>query len=454
MIKKNDEFTVKIEDIGIDGEGIGKVDGYPLFIKDAIKGDLVRVKVMKAAKNYGYGRLLEVIEPSEDRIEPVCPVSKSCGGCQIQEMKYESQLEFKKNKVKNNIERIGKLKGFDIFDTIGMDYPYEYRNKSQFPVGKDKDGEIITGFYAGRTHSIIPCLDCKIGIKENKEILKIVLEHMKENNISPYNELDNSGDIRHILIRKGFKTGEIMVSIVVNGKKLNNSDKLVEKLVKINGMTDISINVNREKTNVILGKKIIQLYGNGYISDYLDGVKFQISPLSFYQVNPIQTEVLYNKALEYAGLTGNEIVMDLYCGVGTISLFLAKAAKKVIGVEIIKEAIDDAKENARINEIKNAEFYVGKAEEVIPRLYEENGIKADVVVVDPPRKGCDKKLLDTIIQMNPEKVVYVSCDSATLARDLNILCENNFVLDKVQPVDLFPHSVHVETIVALHRINS
>ncbi len=451
MIKKNDILSVFIEDMGSEGEGVAKVDGYALFIKDAIKGDKVKVKVMKASKNYGYARIEEIVEPSPDRVEPVCKEARRCGGCQIQEMDYNAQLLFKQNKVKNNLQRIGKLE-VEVLPTIGMEEPYHYRNKAQFPVGKDKEGNIIMGFYAGRTHNIIPCEDCAIGVSENKKVLEIVKEYMQENEITPYDEVSGNGLVRHILIRKGFKTGEIMVCVIINGDKLPKAEKLVEKLLTIEGMTSISYNVNKERTNRILGEKVVNLYGEGYISDYIGDVKFKISPLSFYQVNPVQTEKLYGKALEYADLTGDEIVWDLYCGVGTISLFLAKNAKKVYGVEIVPAAIEDAKENAKINNIQNSEFFVGKAEEIFPAHYKKYGEKADVIVVDPPRKGCDETLLRTIVEMSPKRLVYVSCDSATLARDLKYLTENGFKVEKVQPCDLFSHSSHVETVCLMSRV--
>ena len=454
-MQKNEEYIVDIEDIGVGGEGVGKIDGYPLFIKDAIPGDEIRVKVTKATKSYGYGRVMEILKPSPYRIEPKCSVARVCGGCQIQEMSYEKQLEYKKSKVRNNIERIGGIKDYEMFDTLGCESPFRYRNKAQFPIGRDKNGKIIAGFYAGRTHSIVECRDCMIGIEENKDILDIVIKHMEKYHIEPYNELTHKGLVRHVLIRKGFATGEIMVCIIINGDSLQASDMLVGELLEhIPGMTDISLNINKEKTNVILGKQLETLYGNGYITDYIGDVKFRISPLSFYQVNPAQTKVLYGKALEYAGLTGNEIVFDLYCGVGTISLFLAKSAKKVYGVEIVPQAIEDAKENAAINNIENVEFFVGKAEEVIPALYKNRGLRADVVVVDPPRKGCDQLLLDTIVEMSPEKIVYVSCDSATLARDLKILEAEGYKVRMVQPVDMFGNSVHVETVVLLSKLKS
>ncbi len=454
MLKKNDILEVTIEDMGSEGEGVAKADGYALFIKDAIKGDRLKVKVMKVSKSYGYARIEEILSPSSDRVEPVCKEARRCGGCQIQEMSYEAQLLFKQNKVKNNLQRIGGLKDVEVLPTIGMETPYNYRNKAQFPVGYDKDGNIVMGFYAGRTHSIIPCDDCVIGVAENKHILEIIKAYMTENKVTAYNELTGTGLVRHILIRKGFKTGEIMVCVIINGDKLPNHQMLVDKLLSVEGMTSISYNINKEKTNRILGEKVVNLYGEGYITDYIGDVKFKISPLSFYQVNPVQTEKLYGKALEYAGLTGDEIVWDLYCGVGTISLFLAKNAKKVYGVEIVPAAIADAKENAKINDIKNSEFYVGRAEEVFPAHFEKYGEKADVIVVDPPRKGCDEILLKTIVEMSPKRLVYVSCDSATLARDLKYLTENGFKVEKVQPCDMFPHSGHVETVVGLCRVSS
>ncbi len=455
MVKKNEEYIITIEDMGSDGEGIGKADGFTLFVKDALPGDVAKVKVIKEGKTYGYGRLMEIITPSPDRVEARCQVARQCGGCQIQQLSYEAQLAFKQNKVKNNLERIGKIEpsSYEMCTIIGMDEPYHYRNKAQFPVGLDKEGNIVTGFYAGRTHSIIPCDDCVIGDDINGSILSIIKLHLKQYNINPYDEEKHTGVVRHILIRKGFTTGEIMVCIIINGTELKASDKLVEKLKEVEGMKSISLNVNKDKTNVIMGKKVIDLYGEGYITDYIGDVKFRISPLSFFQVNPVQTRQLYGKALEFASLTGNEIVWDLYCGVGTISLFLAKSAKKVYGVEIVPEAIEDARKNADINGINNAEFFVGKAEEVVPKMYNKQGITADVVVVDPPRKGCDEKLLATMVEMNPERIVYVSCDSATLARDLKYLRENGYEVKTVQAVDMFPHTGHVETVCLLSKLH-
>ena len=461
-MNKNDIVTVEITDIGVSGEGIGHVDGYTLFIKDAVIGDVVEAKVMKAKKNYGYARLMKVITPSEYRVEPKCAFARRCGGGQIQEMSYDRQLVFKDQKIRGNLERIG---GFtkDQIDTVmqpvvGMEPPFGYRNKAQFPFGTDKEGNPITGFYAGRTHDIIANTDCALGVEQNKEILEIILQYMRENKIKSYDEKTGKGLIRHALIRYGFKTKEIMVCLVVNGKKLPKAERLIEKLIQIEGMTSITISPNTRRDNVIMGDSYEILWGQGYITDYIGNVKYQISPLSFYQVNPVQTEKLYGLALEYADLKGDETVWDLYCGIGTISLFLAQKAKQVYGVEIVPQAIDDAKENAKINAIDNAEFFVGKAEEVLPEYYaeyerEHNGetAHADVIVVDPPRKGCDETLLETIVKMQPEKVVYVSCDSATLARDLKYLCANGYEIKMCRGVDQFPQSVHVETVVLLSR---
>ena len=458
MLNKNDVVTVEITDIGVGGEGIGRVDGYTLFIKDAIIGDVVEAKVMKAKKNYGYAR----IHPSADRVEPKCAFARKCGGCQIQEMSYERQLAFKEQKIRGNLERIG---GFDrgkidaVMEPVeGMDEPFRYRNKAQFPFGTDKEGNPVTGFYAGRTHDIIANTECILGVEQNREILEIILQYMKENCVAAYDEKSGKGLIRHVLIRYGFTTKEIMVCLVISGTKLPKADRLIKKLTQLEGMTSITLSPNTRRDNVIMGNSYEVLWGQGFITDYIGNVKYQISPLSFYQVNPVQTEKLYGLALEYADLKGTETVWDLYCGIGTISLFLAQKAKQVYGVEIVPQAIEDAKNNAKINEINNAAFYVGKAEEVLPDYYEEYAkthggekARADVIVVDPPRKGCDETLLETIVKMEPEKVVYVSCDSATLARDLKYLCENGYEIRKVRGVDQFPETVHVETVVKLVR---
>lgn len=539
-MKKNDIFELEITDMGTDGEGIGHYDGMTFFVKDALIGDVITARVTKLKKNYGYARVEEIKTPSTFRIEPKCALHKRCGGCQIQALSYEKQLEFKNDKVRNNLMRIGGFSEDELSakmaPPVGIDDPYRYRNKAQFPVGRDKDGNIITGFYASRSHNIIPVDDCMLGVPVNKEILDIIKAWMNEYGIEPYDEVSRTGLVRHVLIRYGFTSKQIMVCLVINGDGLdskrrgenvnvscvasgkitdkrdrdrasynkandskasdsryNATDTLCERLSKIDGMTSISYNINKENTNVILGKKTVCIWGRSYIEDtihllsYPDftpqgtGITYQISPQSFYQVNPKQTEKLYSTALEFAGLTGKESVWDLYCGIGTISLFLSQRAKTVYGVEIVPQAIDDAKNNAKINGITNAEFFVGKAEEVLPEFYanakkstntlnisinkesetiqpetgvakqtdEADMLTPDVIVVDPPRKGCDEKCLDTMLKMEPQRIVYVSCDSATLARDLKILCEEKYELVKWQAFDQFSHTGHIETIVKL-----
>ena len=487
--RKNDVIEFDIIDYGNEGEGIGKTDAFTWFIKDTVIGDRVRASVMKLKKNYGYARLLEVIKPSRDRVEPPCKVARACGGCTLQASSYKSQLRFKENKVLSSLERIGGFSrdSYEYDGIIGMEEPFRYRNKAIFPVGKNKAGEVISGFYANHSHTIIENDDCLLGVKENKQILDIVLDFIRKFRIEVYDEDSHNGLVRNILIRKGFHTAELMVCIIINGDRLSHTSELVEALLSVEGMTSISLNINKAKTNVIMGKEMINLYGNGYIEDYIGDIKFRISPLSFYQVNPEQTFKLYSKALEYANLSGNEVVWDLYCGIGSISLFLARSARQVYGIEIIKEAIDDAIENARINGIDNASFYVGEAEKVLPKLYGDfesgkdksgdnegnkidggnvskvsdvsdkevvNKFAPDVMVVDPPRKGCDKLCLDTMIKMNPERIVYVSCDCATLARDARYLCENGYGLRRVCVVDQFGHTGHVEVITLLSKLDS
>lgn len=533
--KKNDIVRLTIEDIGNDGEGIGKAQGFTLFVKDAVIGDVIEARITKCKKNYGYARVEKVVTPSPFRVEPKCPFHRQCGGCQIQAMGYERQLVYKQNKVRNHLQRIGGFLPEQIDAVmepiVGMEEPWHYRNKAQYPVGYDREGNLVAGFYAGRTHDIIANTDCPLGPGENKVILEAVLAYMRENGVSAYRESTGEGLVRHVLIRTGFSSGEIMVCLVINGKKLPAEEKLVEKLLALQleretsadgceqsvscgeqktpckKIASISISINREKTNVIMGKEIRRLWGNGWIEDSLrvmdstvpgetggvgdanaengEKITFRISPLSFYQVNPRQTEKLYALALEYAGLTGKETVWDLYCGIGTISLFMAKRAKKVYGVEIIPQAIEDARENAGRNRITNAEFFVGKAEEVLPAFYsgkggsgspatgkecqeadaegngglEQEGLMReqmrhpDVIVVDPPRKGCDEKCLETMLAMQPERIVYVSCDPATLARDLKILCAGGYEMRRVRAVDQFGHTGHVETVVFLSRAN-
>lgn len=453
MLNKNDEVIIDIEDIGSDGEGIGKYQGYTLFVKNALPGDQVRVKVMKPKKNYGYARLLEVLQPSAYRVNPLCEVAGKCGGCSLQHLSYERQLAYKQNKVKNCLGRIGGFKeDIRLEPIIGMEEPFYYRNKAQFPVGRNKEGKVVIGFYAGGTHSIIDTSHCAIQAKVNDTIIEKIRTFLEKYQISTYDEESHEGLVRHILTRVGFVTGEIMVCLIVNGDDLPYKEKLIESLVLIPGMTSISLNSNKAKTNVILGDKVITLWGQPFITDYIGEIKYQISPLSFYQVNPGQTKVLYETALNYADLKGDEVVWDLYCGIGTISLFLAGKARQVYGVEIIPEAIEDARQNAKINHIKNAEFFVGAAEEVLPLKYKEDNIYAEVIVVDPPRKGCEESLLNTIVQMAPKRVVYVSCDPATLARDLRYLCDRGYQVEKVQAVDQFAHSTHTEVVCLLEPL--
>ena len=487
IFQKNQICTVTIEDIGIEGEGIGKIEGFPLFVKDALPGDVVKVRLTKVKSNYAYAKVEEILEPSPDRVEAPCAFHRQCGGCQLQALSYEKQLSFKQEKVENNLVRIGGFSPEKIREimepVIGMEKPWRYRNKAQYPFGYDKDGNVVTGFYAGRTHSIIANTDCLLGVPENKEILEIILNHMEKFHVTAYDENTGQGLVRHVLIRKGFSTGELMVCLVLNEEKKNpqgrqewvpERNKLVDKLAMVRGMTGISININCEKTNVIMGEETIKIWGKDKICDELhllqeDGedfirtdrsVIYEISPRSFYQVNPVQAQKLYSVALSYAELTGKETVWDLYCGIGTLSLFLARAAGHVYGVEVIPEAIEDARANAEKNGMDNVTFFVGKAEEVLPEFYEKNKSAdgesekmrhPDVAVVDPPRKGCDEACLRTILEMQPKRVVYVSCDAATLARDLKVLCEGGYELKRGRVCDQFCQGVHVEVCVQLAR---
>ena len=450
MLEKNSIYTIEIEDLGHSGEGVGKIDGFTIFVHGAIPGDYVKIKLTTLKKNYGIGKIIEILRPSQDRVEPRCPLANICGGCQIMHMDYRAQLDIKRKRVEETLERIGKI-NTTVHPTIGMENPYEYRNKAQFPVGI-VDGQAVLGFYKKGTHDIVRTDYCHIQAPVNIEIIKVIKEYIKKYDISVYNEKTRKGLLRHVVTRVGFKTGELMVVLITNGKELPYKNELIEMLrTYIKGLKTIVHNINDKNTNVIFGRESRTIYGEDKISDYIGDLKFKISDQSFFQVNPIQTEKLYEKTLEYALLTGEENVFDIYCGTGSISLFLAQQAKKVIGVEVVETAIENAKENAKINNIHNTEFYVGKAEEVIPKLYEK-GLKADVVVVDPPRKGCEEIVLETIAKMEPKRIVYVSCNPASLARDLAYLEERGYKTLEVQPVDMFGHTGHVETVVLMSRI--
>jgi len=455
---KNQEIVLTIDDIGVDGEGIGHIDGYTFFVKEALPGETIRALVLKVNKNYGFAKMLELIEKSEDRVNPACEYASRCGGCTLMHLSYEKQLIYKEQKVKNCLVRIGGWDR-DFIDSvtepiIGMEDPYHYRNKAQFPVAMGRDGKVNIGFYAERSHNIIDSTDCHIQDEISCQIAGIVREWITKYRIRPYNEVDGNGLVRHIVTRVGYYSGHVMACLVVTKEKVPHIDELVEELKKISGMTCISLNINPKKTNKILGDKLINLYGAGYIEDSIKDIRFRISPLSFYQVNPVQTQKLYSTALSFAGLTGEETVWDMYCGIGTISLFLAQKAGKVLGIEIVPEAIEDAKVNAQINNIDNAQFICGASEDINEILADsaaEEFLNPDVIVVDPPRKGCDKKLIDTIIRTNPEKVVYVSCDPATLARDTALLREGGYKIEKVKACDMFGMSGHVETVCLLSR---
>ena len=452
MVEKNKEYIFDIISQGYEGEGIAKIDNkYPIFIEGALKGEKVKVRIVKVNKNFAYGKLMEVLEASEERVNPPCAIYKRCGGCKLQHASYKAQLDFKWDRVKDCVSKIGKLDPSIVKYPLGMEEPWRYRNKVQLPIGLI-NGEVKIGFFAPRSHDIIDMESCLIQDEIGDKVVKLTREWIEKFNIRPYNvdgEYDEKGIVRHIMIRRGFTTNEVMVVLVTNGEKLPHKEEFVDLMVKnIPGIKSIIQNINSKKTNVILGLESKTLWGEDTISDYIGDFRFNISPLSFFQVNPIQTEVLYGKALEYANLTGNEEVFDAYCGTGTITLFLSQKAKKVYGVEIIPQAIDNAWINAKENKVDNVEFFVGESEVVIPDLINK-GVKADVVVVDPPRKGCDKKLLDSITNIDAKKIVYVSCDPSTLGRDLAILEENGYKTLEVQPVDMFPNTSHVENVAKL-----
>lgn len=445
-VSKNEILEVEFVDLTHDGAGVAKVDGFPLFVPNGLPGEKAKIKVVNVKKGYGFGRLTELTEESGQRVEPPCPIYKWCGGCQMQHLSYEGQLEFKRKQVEDVLQRIGKLENVPVLPTLGMgDEPWRYRNKAQVPVG-EREGRLITGFYQKRSHEIVEMDSCIITGDTADEAIQAVKDILNKYGISPYEEKRHKGTIRHIIARYGKTTNELMIVLVTNGKELPNRNRIVDDIVSaLPQINSVVQNVNTRKTNVIFGDETKVLWGSEYIYDTIGDIKFAISARSFYQINPEQTKVLYDQALKYAELTGDETVIDAYCGIGTISLFLAQKAKKVYGVEIVPEAIEDARRNAELNEIDNAEFAVGESEVVIPK-WKEQGITPDVIVVDPPRKGCDEALLQTIIEMKPKRVVYVSCNPSTLARDLRILEDGGFKTTEVQPVDMFPQTTHVECV--------
>lgn len=450
MVAKNEVFDIEITGMTHDGLGVGRKDGMAVFVQGAIDGEKARVKVIKVAKSYAVARVEEFLEKSPDRAEPFCHVYKRCGGCSLQHMTYEKTLDFKRRVVADNLARIGGLADVEVKPVIGMKDPTRYRNKAQYPIGVGKAGP-VAGFFARRSHEIIDSEACGIQHPSSDLARDAVLGFIKANGISVYNETTNHGLIRHVVTRVGYHTGEVMVIIVSTSPNIPKKDKLITLLKdRIPGLKSVILNVNGKPGNVILRDKNIVLYGAGAITDKLGGLVFEISPLSFYQTNTIQTEILYCKAIEYASLTGDETVFDLYCGIGTIALFAARNAKRVIGVEVVPEAVEAARRNAGRNGITNAEFYAGEAEEVVPRLYEQ-GIAADVVIVDPPRKGCDEALLKTLVDMTPKLIVYVSCNPSTLARDMKYLSGYGYGASEVQPVDMFPWTEHVECVVLMSK---
>lgn len=448
MLKKNEEYIVDIIDNGFQGEGIAKIDGMTVFVPMAIKGEKIKVKILKVTSSHAFGKIIEIIEKVATRKEPDCKTYSRCGGCSLRHIEYEKTLEIKKNSVESTLKKtLGKK--VEITEVIKMEHPYNYRNKLQYPIGIGKDNNKVIGVFAERTHEIIPTRECKLQDEKSQNIANDMYKFIVENNISVYNEKTLKGCIRHIVIRIGKKTNEIMVMFVSNTPKVEKELELVNFIVnKYPEIKTVVKNINSKNTNVILGNDNKILYGDGYIYDYLGECKFKISPMSFYQVNPIQTEKLYNKAIEFANLNGKETIFDLYCGIGTIGIFASKNAKKLYGIETIPQAIEDAKENAKLNNIENAEFYVGDVENVLPKLVNEKNITADVVFIDPPRKGCDKVALDTLMKIKPKKIVYVSCNPATLARDLKNV-ETLYELKKIAICDMFPWTQHVECVSVL-----
>lgn len=448
-VKKNEIVTLTFEDLTHEGNGVGKINGYPLFVPYGLPGEEAIVKVIKVNKNFGYGKLLEVKKKSKDRVEPPCNVFYKCGGCQIQHMSYDLQLQMKHNQVKNVMKKIAHLEHVPVHPVLGMKDPWRYRNKVQIPVG-EKDGELITGFYRMRSHDIIDDMEtCVVQDELNDRAVHAVRRIANRLGIEAYDEENHRGVLRHIMVRTGQETGDTMIVLVTRTEHLPHEEELVRELTEtFPHVKSIVHNINDRRTNVILGRKSKVIWGEEHIYDTIGDIRFAISAHSFYQVNPPQTKVLYEKALEFANIDKDDVVIDAYCGIGTISLFLARKAKKVYGVEVVPEAIRDAKNNAALNGIENVEFVVGEAEKVMPE-WKEQGLDPDVIVVDPPRKGCDPDFLQAMIEMEPKRIVYVSCNPSTLARDLRILEDGGYETKEVQPVDMFPQSMHVEAVVKL-----
>lgn len=447
-IQKNHEYVVEIIDNGYEGEGIAKIDGFTVFVPGTIKGEKVKILIVKVLSSHAFGKVLEILEPSEARQEADCTTYKRCGGCNLRHIKYEETLKMKQNAVQSLVNKTLKNK-VEVQKTNGMENPFHYRNKAQYPIGVNKDGEPIIGVFAQRTHEVIPMEKCLIQNPKSEEIAKFILQFIKDNKTSVYNEKTGKGLFRHIVIKVGIKTNEIMCILVINGKTIPKENQLIEELIsKFSQIKTIVKNINMKNTNVILGKENINIYGDGYIEDILGKYTFKISPLSFYQVNPVQAEKLYNLGVEMAQITKQDTVFDLYCGIGTITLFMSKYAKKVYGIEIVEEAIEAAKENAKINNVDNTEFYAGDVEVVLDDLINNKGISADIVMFDPPRKGLDRNSINNILKIKPKKIVYISCNPATLIRDLAFF-EEYYDIKTIVPVDMFPFSSHVECVTVL-----
>lgn len=447
-VEKNKEYVVEIIDNGFEGEGIAKIDGYTIFVPNAIKGEKVKILIVKVLSSHAFGKIIEVIEASKYRVESDCSTYKRCGGCNLRHIKYEKTLEMKQNAVQSLVNKTlnNKIK---VSKVVGMENPFYYRNKAQYPVGLDKNGNPVIGVFANRTHEIIQIQDCKIQHKESEKIAKYIFDLWNKKNLSIYSEATGKGLLRHIVIKIGFKTNEIMCILVINGKDIPNEVQIIRTIInEFPNVKTIVKNINTKNTNVILGKKNINIYGAGTISDKLGNLVFKISPLSFYQVNPVQTEKLYNIGVEAAKITNDDVVFDLYCGVGTISLFMAQYAKKVYGVEIVEQAVEMAKENAKINGIDNVDFFAGDVEYVLDDLINGKKIIPDVVMIDPPRKGLDKKSIQNLLSVAPKRLVYISCNPATLVRDLASF-EDKYEIKSITPVDMFPFTSSIESVAVL-----